>query len=351
MPALNDDLETKDIPLSALEFKEEEGEGKGTFVGYGSIFEQTDLQNEVVEPGAFTRSLKKNNNTVPLLWQHDRNEPIGTITAEEDDRGLKVKGALALGVSRGKDAYELIKSKVLSGLSVGFRIIKDELERNTGVRRLKELDLWEVSLVTFPANLKARVVGVKADPEPRPNSKKLTSPPFQWPALSEPGDLTKLFAWLDRGWEDFLPTPPPPPPDDDAEDDGAEDCTFPAEQRELAEAALAWGQKDLGIDGEVVLKFHRPCRGNFGRPVLGFILPSKPRVIHLSGELRNDRLLGVLFHELSHTRRCLRGSLRAPDAEEGVAEGYGEVGLERYKAESKKAELEAYRAACVPVVR
>lgn len=139
----------------------------GTFEGYGSVFGVKDSYSEVVAPGAFAASLKqhKADGTYPaLLWQHDPSKPIGVYTSmREDEKGLLVKGKLALDTQLGKEAYSLLKMGGLNGLSIGFMPVKSEVDEKTGVRSLTEIDLWEVSLVTFPANGKARVEGVKSD--------------------------------------------------------------------------------------------------------------------------------------------------------------------------------------------
>lgn len=137
----------------------------GTFEGYGSVFGVKDSYDEIVAPGAFAESLAahKSSGTMPsLLWQHRSGEPIGVYTAmEEDALGLKLTGQLALKTVRGSEAHELLKMKAVSGLSIGFVTRDDSYDRVTGIRTLKRVDLWEVSLVTFPANGQARVTGVK----------------------------------------------------------------------------------------------------------------------------------------------------------------------------------------------
>lgn len=137
----------------------------GTFEGYGSVFGVKDSYDEIVEQGAFTETLAahKSKGTLPaLLWQHRGGEPIGVYTSmEEDSVGLKVAGQLALKTVRGAEAYELLKMKAISGLSIGFVSREDAYDRVTRIRTLKKVDLWEVSLVTFPANDAARIQGVK----------------------------------------------------------------------------------------------------------------------------------------------------------------------------------------------
>jgi uncharacterized protein len=132
----------------------------GLFSGYGSVFNVIDSYKEVVVPGAFTESLA--GKTPSLLWQHRSGEPVGVYTSvREDNVGLYVEGKLALKTTRGAEAYELLKMGAITGLSIGFVTREDSYDKVTGIRTLKKLDLWEVSLVTFPANDAARVSAVK----------------------------------------------------------------------------------------------------------------------------------------------------------------------------------------------
>lgn len=120
----------------------------------------------MIAVGAFVDSLKahKAAGTMPaMLWQHDGAKPIGIWTEMvEDSKGLRIKGQLALETSLGKEAHALLKMGALNGLSIGFISKQWAYDRDTDVRTLTEVDLWEVSLVTFPANGKARVTNVKA---------------------------------------------------------------------------------------------------------------------------------------------------------------------------------------------
>ena len=145
-----------DVPFKIKAVSED-----GLFSGYGSVFGVIDSYKEVVAPGAFAESLSQR--TPALLWQHRSGEPIGVYSAlREDQTGLYVEGKLALKTSRGAEAYELLKMGAISGLSIGFMTREDSYDRVTDVRTLKKVDLWEVSLVTFPANDAARVSGVKS---------------------------------------------------------------------------------------------------------------------------------------------------------------------------------------------
>ena len=144
-----------------------EEENKGMFEGYASVFNNADLGNDVILSGAFTKSLKKTGaKGVKLLYQHKADMPIGVFESiEEDKRGLKVRGKLALQTQMGHEAYELMKMGALDGLAIGFRVSpKGQSYDAKGKRRMiKEVELMEISLVTFPMNPKAKIRSVKGD--------------------------------------------------------------------------------------------------------------------------------------------------------------------------------------------
>src|SRR3954470_9794072 len=126
-----------------------EGAAAGTVLGYGSVFNNVDLGKDVVLPGAFAGTAVRQ---VRMLWQHDPRQPIGVWDAlEEDAKGLRLKGRLALGTRLGAEAYELLKMGALDGLSIGFTMgAKDfEYDAKSDIRRIKRVKLMEVSLVTF----------------------------------------------------------------------------------------------------------------------------------------------------------------------------------------------------------
>jgi len=137
--------------------------------GYGSVFGVRDNYDDVIAKGAFIQSLKdhKAAGTMPaMLWQHDADKPIGVWTEMvEDEKGLRIKGQLAMETVKGKEAHALLKMGALNGLSIGFMSKEWSYDRETEVRTLTAIDLWEVSLVTFPANEKARVTNVKSADE------------------------------------------------------------------------------------------------------------------------------------------------------------------------------------------
>jgi len=148
-----------------------EGAEPMSFEGYGSIFNTVDSYGDVVAPGAFKRSLKeaKAVGRMPsLLWQHDADDPCGVwLSMTEDEQGLFVRGKLS-DTSCGRDAYTLLKDGALSGLSIGFSLYPHgyKVDEKTGIRTLTAIKLWEVSLVTFPANDPARVTDVKTSTIP-----------------------------------------------------------------------------------------------------------------------------------------------------------------------------------------
>lgn len=152
-------LQTKDMTLDLKEVGED-----GRFEGYGSMFGNADSYGEIVEPGAFLASLKAHAKakTMPLmLWQHDTYQPIGVWEQmEEDNRGLRCVGRLLLGVRQADEAHILLKANAVRGLSIGYRELAAEPDGNN--RRLKKLDLREVSIVSFPANDKAVVQSIKS---------------------------------------------------------------------------------------------------------------------------------------------------------------------------------------------
>lgn len=133
----------------------------GFIAGYASLFHVIDHQRDRIEKGAFTKTLrawKLLGKTPKMLWQHDPKQPIGVWThLEEDHQGLYVRGRLTLGVPKADEAYLLIKEKALEGLSIGFRPIEAVSAKNFKGRLLLDIDLVEISLVTFGANRDAIV--------------------------------------------------------------------------------------------------------------------------------------------------------------------------------------------------
>jgi HK97 family phage prohead protease len=137
----------------------------GSFTGYASIFGKVDNHNDIILNGAFKRTLRETDNgrDVKLLWQHDPAEPIGYFThIKEDAYGLYVEGKLLLDVQRAREAYSLLKNNAIGGLSIGFTVQNHSYDVNS-TRLLKDIDLFEISLVTFPANNDAGIISLKAE--------------------------------------------------------------------------------------------------------------------------------------------------------------------------------------------
>ncbi|REF69642.1 HK97 family phage prohead protease [Paracoccus versutus] len=143
----------------------------GVIEGYASKFSEIDRGNDMVMPGAYRASIAaKRPGAVKMLWQHDPSQPIGFWeTIQEDDTGLRVKGRLLTEVQRGREALVMLKAGVLDGLSIGYRTEDYGYVTEGGrtIRQLKKLDLWEISLVTFPMLPSARVAakGDESDPK------------------------------------------------------------------------------------------------------------------------------------------------------------------------------------------
>lgn len=135
----------------------------GSFAGYASLFGEADQGGDLVMPGAFRRSLAaRGAERVRMLFQHDPKEPVGVWThIAEDERGLFVQGRLIEGVGRAETLKTLIAAGAVDGLSIGFRTIRATRQAESGVRRLWQIDLWEVSIVTFPM-LEAARIGARA---------------------------------------------------------------------------------------------------------------------------------------------------------------------------------------------
>jgi hypothetical protein len=132
----------------------------GSFEGQLAVYNNVDLGGDLILPGAFTKTIQERGSEIPLLWQHNPKEPIGTLTLVDSPAALNVKGQMLLDLPEAKKAYILLKAKVIKGLSIGFDTIKDSVEN--GVRQLKEVRLWEGSIVTFPMNEAAMVTSIKS---------------------------------------------------------------------------------------------------------------------------------------------------------------------------------------------
>jgi HK97 family phage prohead protease len=134
-------------------------DGEGRFAGYASVFGRLDDGGDIVMPGAFRKSLGlRGRHRIKMLFQHDPKEPVGTWDAiREDDHGLWVEGRLVQDVPRADALRRLIAKGAVDGLSIGFRTVKSTRASREGHRRLWEVDLWEISIVTFPMMDLARI--------------------------------------------------------------------------------------------------------------------------------------------------------------------------------------------------
>lgn len=139
-------------------------EADGAFAGYASLFDKVDLAGDMVVRGAFADSLKaRGAGGVKLLFQHDPDQPIGIwLDLREDRKGLFARGRISTDVARGREVLSLMRAGALDGLSIGFKTVKASRARGGAVRRLERVDLWEVSVVTFPMLPEARIGTVKA---------------------------------------------------------------------------------------------------------------------------------------------------------------------------------------------
>jgi len=151
----------REVKFAPVDLKSVEADG--TFSGYASLFNAVDLGQDLVAPGAFRESLgERGPRGVKLLFQHDPNEPIGVwLELNEDGRGLYARGRLMPEVTRAREVLSLMRAGALDGLSIGFRTVQGRTDPASGVRRLDKIDLWEISVVTFPMLPAARVSQVK----------------------------------------------------------------------------------------------------------------------------------------------------------------------------------------------
>jgi hypothetical protein len=153
----------------------------GTVEGYASLFGEIDQARDMVMPGAFAASLRQRGiRRVPMLFQHDPSEPVGVwLELYEDLRGLYARGRLIPEVVRARELLALLQAGAADGLSIGFRTVRGRLDPKTRVRKLDQIDLWEISIVTFPLLPGARVRAVKeaVSSPPAPSARARSS----WP--------------------------------------------------------------------------------------------------------------------------------------------------------------------------
>jgi HK97 family phage prohead protease len=163
------EMEHKSFEFNVTETKQQEKNGVpiGIIKGYASTFGNIDRFNDIISKGAFTKTIKdhrKAQRQVRMLHQHYRLALIGGFPPEfleENDKGLFVEGHINLEVQAGKELYSLAKQGVLKDMSIGFTTKKSDTDEETGIRTLKEIRLWEISLVDEPANTQAQITDVK----------------------------------------------------------------------------------------------------------------------------------------------------------------------------------------------
>jgi uncharacterized protein len=157
----------------------------GSIAGYASLFGEIDAARDMVMPGAFATTLKTRGlRRIPMLFQHDPAEPIGVwLELREDQRGLFARGRLIPEVMRARELLALLRAGASDGLSIGFKTVKARVDPKTRVRKLYDIDLWEISLVTFPLLAGARVDSVKEGVRSRPVSVARTRAEEEWRRL------------------------------------------------------------------------------------------------------------------------------------------------------------------------
>ena len=138
----------------------------GAFEGYASLFDKEDLGHDIVLAGAFRDTLSQRGpGGIKMLFQHNPSEPIGVWDVlREDAKGLFVQGRLLLDVVRGREVYALMRAGAINGLSIGYRAVRARRDRPRAPRKLIQIDLWEISIVTFPMLPEARVAAIKQRP-------------------------------------------------------------------------------------------------------------------------------------------------------------------------------------------
>jgi HK97 family phage prohead protease len=153
---------TSVFPMPRLKIGAPDADGRRRIQGFASIFGNRDSQGDIVVKGAFARTLKERED-VKVLWQHDRARPIGKQeSAYENDQGLAVTGVLSDTSFVRDEVLPLVKDGVVNGLSIGYDVAAGGEEQSKDGNLLKDLELFEWSIVTFPANERARVTEVKS---------------------------------------------------------------------------------------------------------------------------------------------------------------------------------------------
>ena len=196
-------MENKTVKFEVKEVNEEEG----TFTGYAATFSKSpDSYGDIIDKGAFSKTLKEHGKRVKILWNHNTMEPIGKpLEMSEDENGLLVKGKLSLGVQRAREVLSLMKDDVINEMSIGYDTITEKFDDAIGskVRHLKEVKLWDVSPVTFAANPEATISGIKSELDKLLKSGRVLSPANKSKVNNA---ITSLQALLDSAIEETEPS-------------------------------------------------------------------------------------------------------------------------------------------------
>ena len=147
----------------AVDFELESADESGEFSGYAAVFGNLDDGNDIIERGAFAKTIAENFSRIKILSQHNECElPIGKpLELREDERGLFIRGKIS-DTQKGRDIQTLLRDGVLTEMSIGYEAVDFEFDGETGVRHLKEVRLWEISIVTWGMNELAQIDSVKS---------------------------------------------------------------------------------------------------------------------------------------------------------------------------------------------
>ena len=167
----------------------------GTIEGYASLFGAVDQARDMVMPGAFTQTLKTRGlRKIPMLFQHDPAEPVGIwLELTEDFRGLRARGKLIPDIRRARELLALLRSGAIDGLSIGYRTQRGVIEPRSRIRHLYQVDLFEISIVTFPLLDGARIDAVKEAPPSRGRAQAERD----WQAMQQGGLSADLIGAAD----------------------------------------------------------------------------------------------------------------------------------------------------------
>lgn len=163
-----------------FKFALQEHDERGTFKGYASVFGVVDSYRDVVDAGAFKKSLKDNKH-FPMLWSHDQYEPIGIVMGEEDEKGLRIEGHYNMDVPRAVQTRSLAIQGAVNGLSIGFTTVREAYDKDANVRHLREVKLYEISPCVFQACPGALIAATKMSdleqkPYPNEHAARIQSP-------------------------------------------------------------------------------------------------------------------------------------------------------------------------------